>query len=97
MFRYTVIDVGGDLVVFNKEDGALAQNRRDSWPPRFPTGIYIISLLVVASKNLHFVLQLVIFYQVFCAGSMINFNDKFQILFKSHCDYPSILFSILST
>ncbi|KAL5265912.1 hypothetical protein ACHWQZ_G006538 [Mnemiopsis leidyi] len=37
MFRYTVIDVGGDLVVFNKEDGALAQNRRDSWPPRFPT------------------------------------------------------------
>jgi len=37
MFRYTVIDVGGDLVVFNKEDGGLAQNRRDSWPPRFPT------------------------------------------------------------
>jgi len=24
-------------VVFNKEDGALAQTRRDSWPPRFPT------------------------------------------------------------
>jgi len=23
--------------VFNKEDGALAQTRRDSWPPRFPT------------------------------------------------------------
>ena len=37
MFRYTIIDVGDDLVVFNKDDGALG-SRRDSWPPRFPTG-----------------------------------------------------------
>lgn len=36
MFRYTIIDVGDDLVVLNKDDGALG-TRRDSWPPRFPT------------------------------------------------------------
>lgn len=37
MFRYTIIDVGNELVVFNKNDGALAHDRRDSWPPKFPT------------------------------------------------------------
>jgi len=38
MFRYTIIDVGNDLVVFNKEDGAVVNtSRRDSWPPSFPT------------------------------------------------------------
>lgn len=38
MFRYTIIDVGDDLVVFNKDDGAVVNtSRRDSWPPSFPT------------------------------------------------------------
>jgi len=37
MFRYTIIDVGDEQVVFNKNDGALVHDRRDSWPPRFPT------------------------------------------------------------
>lgn len=41
MFRYTIIDVGDELITLNKEDGGLAPaDRRDSWPPRFPTGYF---------------------------------------------------------